>query len=114
MITKTAGLEKELWTIEAAGNKAVILPEVGGNLIGLNINGTEVFHKYNDLNEVKTTCTSYGLPILFPPNRIDGGHFTFAGKEYQFKINEPATGNSLHGFLQNEPWDIECLKDTDE
>ena len=114
MITRTQGLERELWTIKAAGNKAVILPEVGGNLIRLQIKGTDVFHKYNSLEEVKETCTSYGLPILFPPNRIDGGHFTFAGKEYQFVVNEPATGNSLHGFLQNEPWEIEALEDSDK
>ncbi len=114
MITKTKGLERELWTIEAAGNKAVILPEVGGNLIGLNLGGTEVFHKVESLEAVKETCTSYGLPILFPPNRIDGGHFTFAGKEYQFVVNEPATGNSLHGFLQNEPWEIEAVSDSED
>ena len=37
MITKSKGLEKELWTIEAAGQKAMILPEVrrafGGQLV---------------------------------------------------------------------------------
>ena len=113
MITKSKGLEKELWTIEAAGQKAMILPEVGGELIELCIDGIEVFHKVESLEAVKAECTSYGLPILFPPNRIDGGHFTFAGKEYQFEVNEPATGNSLHGFLHKEPWEIEALQDMD-
>ena len=114
MITKSKGLEKELWTIEAAGQKAMILPEVGGELIELCIDGIEVFHKVESLEAVKAECTSYGLPILFPPNRIDGGHFTFAGKEYQFEVNEPATGNSLHGFLHKEPWEIEALQDSDD
>ena len=114
MITKSKGLEKELWTIEAAGQKAQILPEVGGELIALWLDGIQVFHTVGSLEGVKAHPTSYVLPLLFPPNRIDGGHFTFAGKEYQFAINEPATGNSLHGFLHKEPWEIEALKDEED
>ena len=114
MITKSKGLEKELWTIAAGGQSAQILPEIGGELIELCIDGIEVFHKVADLDGVKAHPTSFGLPFLFPPNRIDGGHFAFAGKEYQFAINEPKTGNSLHGFLHKEPWEFEVLKYTDE
>ena len=34
----------------------------------------------------------YGMPVLFPVNRISGGRFRFQGREYVFPINEPATG----------------------
>ena len=114
MITKTKAPEGELWTIQAGGNLAEILPEVGGDLIRLNIQGTEVMHKVDSLAAVKASCTSYGFPILFPPNRIDGGHFTYDGKEYQFDINEAKTGNSLHGFLHKQPWQIEALEDAED
>ena len=41
----------------------------------------------------------YGIPILFPVNRISGGKFIFENREYAFPINEPETGCHLHGEL---------------
>lgn len=41
----------------------------------------------------------YGMPILFPVNRIHNGRFMFDGREYIFPINEPGTNCHLHGFL---------------
>ena len=29
----------------------------------------------------------YGMPILFPVNRISGGKFLFEGREYHFPVN---------------------------
>lgn len=49
----------------------------------------------------------YGMPILFPVNRISGGRFTFEGREYVFPINEPATGCHLHGMLHATPFTLE-------
>ncbi|HEY8417147.1 MAG TPA: aldose 1-epimerase [Limnochordales bacterium] len=48
----------------------------------------------------------YGVPVLFPPNRIAGGRFAYRGREYQFDINEPARGNHIHGFVYMRPWDV--------
>lgn len=41
----------------------------------------------------------YGMPILFPVNRISGGQFVFEGRKYRFPVNEPTTGCHLHGLL---------------
>ena len=41
----------------------------------------------------------YGMPILFPVNRIENGSFDFEGRHYTFPINEPATNCHLHGEL---------------
>lgn len=41
----------------------------------------------------------YGMPILFPVNRIENGTFEFDGRQYVFPINEPSTGCHLHGEL---------------
>ena len=41
----------------------------------------------------------YGMPILFPVNRIKAGRFVFENREYQFQINENLTGCHLHGNL---------------
>jgi aldose 1-epimerase len=46
----------------------------------------------------------YGNPVLFPPNRIADGHFTFNGIEYQFDINEVEINNHNHGFVHDKPW----------
>lgn len=46
----------------------------------------------------------YGMPILFPVNRIEGGTFEFEGRKYSFPINEPRTGCHLHGELHRQPF----------
>ena len=48
----------------------------------------------------------YGMPILFPVNRIEGGKFEFEGREYIFPINEPSTGCHLHGELHRMAFEV--------
>lgn len=48
----------------------------------------------------------YGMPILFPVNRISGGKFEFEGRNYEFPINEKATNCSLHGTLHETEFQI--------
>lgn len=48
----------------------------------------------------------YGMPPLFPPNRIYGGEFQYRGMEYRLPINEPNTGCHLHGDLYMQPFEI--------
>ena len=48
----------------------------------------------------------YGMPILFPVNRISKGKFVFQGRTYSFPINEPDTGCHLHGILHDKEFTI--------
>lgn len=48
----------------------------------------------------------YGMPILFPVNRIDGGCFEFEGRIYRFPINEKNTNCALHGELHCMPFQL--------
>ena len=48
----------------------------------------------------------YGMPILYPVNRISGGKFEFEGREYVFPINEPSTNCHIHGELHNTEFDV--------
>ncbi len=48
----------------------------------------------------------YGTPLLFPPNRIKGGRFTYDGREYTLPVNEEATGCFLHGTLHETPFEV--------
>jgi aldose 1-epimerase len=49
----------------------------------------------------------YGMPILFPVNRIQGGSFELFGVKYEFPINEPATGCHLHGELHKAEFTLD-------
>jgi aldose 1-epimerase len=45
--------------------------------------------------------------FLFPfPNRIRDGKYTFDGKNYHFPVNEPAKNNAIHGFLNEQIFDL--------
>lgn len=54
----------------------------------------------------------YGIPILFPVNRIEGGEFEFEGRRYAFPINEPKTGCHLHGELHCAPFEVIAVSDS--
>ena len=43
----------------------------------------------------------YGIPLLYPVNRISGGSFEFESRRYVYPINEPRTGCHLHGDLHS-------------
>lgn len=48
----------------------------------------------------------YGMPILFPVNRILDGRFEFEGRVYEFPINEPARNCFLHGTLHESEFKV--------
>jgi aldose 1-epimerase len=51
--------------------------------------------------------TRSGIPTLFPfPNRIRAGRFTWAGKDYQLPLNDPAQKNAIHGFACRRAWRV--------
>ncbi|MGI6636418.1 MAG: hypothetical protein ACOX7B_14815 [Christensenellales bacterium] len=55
----------------------------------------EAFQKYPNV---------YGMPLLFPPNRIRDGRFAFRSRTYIFPINEPARNHHIHGLLSVMPF----------
>ncbi|WP_062234504.1 aldose 1-epimerase [Fictibacillus sp. FJAT-27399] len=88
----TAYIEEIVCFNEAAiraGNEyleVVLVPKWGSNLISLK-------WKKGNLELLRTPSTKeeyiskpylYGIPILFPPNRIDRGEFTYNQKTYRF------------------------------
>lgn len=72
-----------------------------------------ILHEPESRQRMAEKPTNYGLPILFPPNRLDGGRFTVGGRTYQFPLNEPERGNSLHGFLHQRPWKLVSHTDSE-
>lgn len=95
----------------SGGYEAIIVPEVGANIIQLKYNpeGLDLlrtpkedvsFEEFKDLPQI------YGLPVLFPPNRIEDGTFKFENRIYKFPINEPEKNNYIHGFIKSDRWNV--------
>ena len=91
---------KEIYRIENAQWYAFVDLLHGANCIALRNEklGIAVFREPKADGE-RDNWFLYGMPILFPVNRIQGGRFLFEGRQYEFPINEPATGCHLHGEL---------------
>lgn len=71
----------------------------GANLIRLDYKpkGVSLLHCTEDETALRTQKI-YGIPLLFFPNRIKDGTFTFEGKEYHFPVNGE-NNTHIHGFL---------------
>lgn len=87
-------------TIKYGDYTAVINPERGANCISLrNSRYNAEILREPPADVVLDNPYLYGMPILYPANRISGGSFLFEGRTYSFPINEPKTNCHLHGIL---------------
>jgi aldose 1-epimerase len=102
--------EEAVW-LQAGPYEAAVLPGIGGNLIAFR--DTEKQYQFlhepaaEEMEAFKAKPVIHGIPVLFPPNRYEDGKFPWNGKVYEFPVNEPETGNHLHGFLHYIPWTVE-------
>lgn len=78
----------------------------GANLIFLRSNSGAIILREPDYDKGIDNPYLYGMPILFPVNRIENGKFTFDGREYVFPINEPNTNCHLHGELHDKEFNV--------
>jgi len=90
--------------------EAIIVPSIGANLVRLYNKEKEVdILRTPTEDEVGTFLLKpqiFGVPLLFPPNRIEDGTYTYAGKKYQFPITIPAQNNYNHGILKSQDFTI--------
>lgn len=88
--------------------EAVLLPGLGSNLISLKLKSkdADLLRVPESKAQYEKNPVLYGMPILFPPNRIDSGIFTYDGQTYQLTKNEEKYNNHLHGFLYDKPWKV--------
>jgi aldose 1-epimerase len=101
--------EQAIW-LRSGDYEAALLPEIGGNLIAFRDTavGYAILREptLEEMDDFKARPMIHGIPILFPPNRYDDGKFTIKGQQYDFPVNEEKTGNHLHGFFYNIPWQV--------
>ncbi|MDB5055199.1 MAG: galactose mutarotase [Bacilli bacterium] len=93
--------------LAAGGYEMVFVPDMGANVISLSYN----FGEYDIIRTPPTADHlindpfAYGIPILYPPNRIRYGTFTYDGLTYKFPQNYPNQVH-IHGILYNRAWNL--------
>lgn len=89
---------------------AVMLPRLGGNLVAFRDDdrGWRFLREPSEeeFAAFKASPKVHGTPVLVPPNRYDGGRFSWNGRSYAFPVNEAETGNHLHGFAADSEWTV--------
>jgi aldose 1-epimerase len=86
--------------------KIQFVPERGGCLLSLVMEGEEVLDGYQTPEELD--FNNWGKSgVLYPfPNRLKDGRFTWQGKTYQFPTNDATHQNALHGFGMQRPLEV--------
>ncbi|MDR4956151.1 aldose 1-epimerase [Bacillus sonorensis] len=101
-------LNEEAVLLENEYLEAILVPIWGSNLISLKWKpaGMHLLKTPETKEEYHANPCLFGIPVLFPPNRIDHGTFTYEGKTYSLPINEKPLQNHLHGFLYDKAWTL--------
>ncbi len=86
--------------------RMAFVPGYGACLLELVLNGVSVLDGYTTAGEMLEG--KYGKNIvLYPfPNRLKNGIYHWQGREYRFAVNDPDTGNALHGFGKERPMQV--------
>ena len=97
---------------------ALLVPEMGANLVRLANTrlGAEILRTpgADEIEVFKSRPQVFGLPILFPPNRIADGRYTFEGRTYQYPITIEKEQNYHHGVLKSEAFIVSKARETAE
>lgn len=98
------------YRLRASGYEAVVIPSLGANALVLRAEFDG--HLLDILNTPADDRTliddpyAYGIPVLFPANRVAGGSYAWDGVTYTFPQNYP-NGVHIHGVLHNREWPVE-------
>ena len=97
---------------------ALVVPGQGANLVRLAHTGlgAEIL-RTPAADEIETFLRRpqvFGMPLLFPPNRIGDGRYRFDGREYRFPITIERENNYHHGILKSQPFAVSKAWETDE
>jgi aldose 1-epimerase len=99
-----------------SGSKAEIVPGIGNNLFRFESKGRPVLEPPESLSTFQQdsfAAFKYGTPLLFPPNRVQGGTIRYLGRDYRLPLNEPPDFH-LHGELCRRAWEVIETGESDE
>jgi aldose 1-epimerase len=97
-----------------SGSSAKIAPQLGFNCYEFTAivagKPVSVLAAADDFISGGQKPSHHGIPLLFPfPNRIAGGKYQWAGKQYCMPLDQVANdgaGNAIHGFCLDRPWRV--------
>lgn len=94
--------------------QARVSPDRGSNVTELRDKrtGLSLLRQPRTADDLRQHPFLFGIPVLFPPNRIADGRFTFQYRTYEFDVNEPDKQNHIHGFVHDKPWTITTQSST--
>ncbi|MEA5016537.1 MAG: aldose 1-epimerase [Candidatus Limiplasma sp.] len=94
----------------AAGYEAIVVPSLGANVISLQTmkdgHFINILRTPPDDRSLLADPYAYGIPVLFPANRVAGGGYRWDGVQYSFPKNYPNDVH-IHGVLHNREWETE-------
>ena len=92
------------------GSHRAIVTEVGATLRHYSVNDVDVIDGFG---ESEWAPSGRGQVLAPWPNRLDGGRYTFEGRDGKAALNEPELQNAIHGLVRWLPWKTES-KSADE
>lgn len=114
-IKKTEWLGFEAVEMEAGGYEALMVPAIGANMVKLDKEkeGVRILRtpSADEMDIFRSRPQVFGLPLLFPPNRIEDGTYTYKGKRYQYPITIPDQHNYHHGIIKSQPFSVSRMEE---
>ncbi|WP_315068000.1 aldose 1-epimerase [uncultured Clostridium sp.] len=107
-IEKIMWFEEEAVYFTAGDYEAVMIPKIGANIIELKHKGlgSNIIRTPETLDEFKSKPIIFGIPILFPPGRIEDGKYSVNGMSYELPINDILRNNHYHGIINKLPFTV--------
>ena len=87
------------------GRQEVIVTEVGATLRSFTLDGAPVMDGFGP---DEWSHSGRGQVLAPWPNRLGDGRYVFGGVTSQAPLNEPATGNAIHGLVRWLPFAVEA------
>lgn len=108
-VTQTIWQGRKAIRLSAAGYEALLVPSLGANVVSLKAatDGREldILRTPPDAETLLGDPYAYGIPVLFPANRVANGCYECDGVRYEFPQNYP-NGVHIHGVLHNREWPV--------
>ncbi len=97
----------EFVTIEAQGERAVIVPQAGFQCLSYRVSSLDVIAGPADPAEWQEKPFRSGIPLLFPwPGRIRDGIFSWRGRDIRLPINDPSHNCAIHGLTYKHSFKV--------
>jgi aldose 1-epimerase len=109
--------DREAFELTAGSYGALVVPSFGANVLRLwfDCNGKrlEVLRTPKDAGVLLRDPYAYGVPVLFPANRVAESFYEWDGVRYTFPQNYP-NGVHIHGVLHNRPWPVKYFRQDED